>query len=329
MHTYNLMRIFACFALSAAFSGLYGQAPSNGPVNMDKPEVKALIEKAKKAAGTEWNGAERFLCEEPRGASASDPLVEPTKIFDNLYLLGKDGGEIYAITGSEGIILLGSGGATETDTVLLAGMQKLGLDPAKIKAVVIAHGHADHFGGAKFLQEKYGAHVYISAQDWDMMEHPPAGRGGEKKKAGPVLPNHDMLLTEGQPVVVGEAKVYPVFIPGHTPGSMALIFPVKDNGKQHMAAIFGGAVLLVRAMSGDREQYLKSIEHFREEAKKMKVDVYLKDHPLFDTEAEKLAKLKERKKGEPNPFVIGQAAYMRSVDVMSNCFEAQIEAHKL
>ena len=115
---------------------------------------------------------------------------------------------------------------------------------------------------------------------------------------------------------------------GHTPGSMALIFPVKDNGKLHMAAIFGGAVLLVRVMSGTREQYLNSIEHFRDEAKKAKVDVYLKDHPLFDGEAEKLVKLKARKKNEPNPFVVGQASYMRYVDVMSNCFQAQIEAHK-
>jgi metallo-beta-lactamase class B len=325
----RLLRPFLCLAASTTLSLLQAQAPNSAPANMDKLEVRALIAKAKKAAGTEWAGAERFLCEEPRGASANDPLVEPTKIFDNVYLLGKDGGEIYAITSSEGIILLGSGAATETESVLLAGLQKLGLDPSKIKAVVIAHGHADHFGGAKFLQEKYGAHVYISAQDWDLMEHPPAVRGGEKKKgAAPVLPNHDMLLTEGQPVVVGDAKVTPIFIPGHTPGSMALMFSVKDNGKTHSAAIFGGAVLLVRAMSGDSDQYLKSIERFRDAAKKAKVDVYLKDHPLFDGEAEKLAKLRSRKKGEPNPFVVGQASYMRYIDVMSACFEAQIEANK-
>ena len=30
-------------------------------------------------------------------------------------------------------------------------MKKLGLDPAKIKSVVIAHGHLDHFGGAFYL----------------------------------------------------------------------------------------------------------------------------------------------------------------------------------
>ena len=208
-------------------------------------------------------------------------------------------------------------------------MQKLGLDPAKIKIVIVAHGHADHFGGAKYLQEHYGAHVYVSAQDWDLIEHPAAGRGGEKKKAaGPAVPNHDMVLTEGQPVTFGDAKVIPVFIPGHTPGSMGYFFQVTDNGKKHMAGVFGGAVLLVRAMSGDREQYLKSIAHYKEEAKKLKVDVELKDHPLADGEPDKLAKLKDRKKGEPNPFVVGQASYGKFLDVMADCFQAQIAARK-
>jgi metallo-beta-lactamase class B len=313
----------------ALMAGLaHAQEGAGAPADLNKPEAQAFIAKAKKAAGTQWASVEHFLCEEPRGASASDPLVEPTKIFDNVYLLGKDGGEIYAITTSAGIILLGSGGATETESVLLAGMKKLGLDPTQIKIVIVAHGHADHFAGAKYLQDHFGAHVYIAQQDWDLIERPAAAADGKKKAAGPPIPKHDMLLEEGKPVVLGDETIIPVFIPGHTAGSMGMFFEVKDNGKKHMAGIFGGAVLLVRAMSGDRDQYVKSIAHYREMAKKLKVDVQLKDHVLTDGEPEKLMKIRERKKGEPNPFVVGQASYGRYLDVMENCFEAQIAARK-
>ena len=136
----------------------------------------------------------------------------------------------------------------------------------------------------------------------------------------------DMLMS--YPVVLGDEKIIPVFIPGHTAGSMGMFFEVRDNGKKHMAGIFGGAVLLVRAMSGDRDQYVKSIAHYREMAKKLKVDVQLKDHVLTDGEPEKLARIRARKPGEPNPFVVGWASYNRYLDVMNDCFEAQIAARK-
>jgi glyoxylase-like metal-dependent hydrolase (beta-lactamase superfamily II) len=32
-------------------------------------------------------------------------------------------------------------------------------------------------------------------------------------------------------------------IPGHTPGSMGVIFPVKDGRTTHIAGLFGGSIL--------------------------------------------------------------------------------------
>src|SRR5579864_9108917 len=176
-------------AVCAAPAGfVFSQPASPAPAKPDSDAVKALIEKAKKTGGPMWAEEEHFFCEAPRANSPNDPPIEPTKIFDNVYVIGNQGTVAYVIGTSDGLLMIDSLGADQVQTQLLPGFQKLGLDPAKVKAIVVGHGHADHFGGTAYFQEHYGSKVYISAADWDMMEHPPAGRGGGGAKKGPPAP---------------------------------------------------------------------------------------------------------------------------------------------
>jgi hypothetical protein len=79
------------------------------------------------------------------------------KVFDNLYFLGMYRVLGWAITTSQGIILLDAIYDYSIEAEVDEGLRKLGLNPADIKYVIVSHGHLDHAGGAKFLQEKYGA----------------------------------------------------------------------------------------------------------------------------------------------------------------------------
>jgi metallo-beta-lactamase class B len=312
----TLALAITCFALA--------QAPEAKP---DSPEVKALIEKAKKTAGAMWAEEAHFFCEAPRANSPNDPVIPPTKIFDNVYVIGNAGTVVYVIQTSDGLLMIDSLGANQVETQLLPGFQKLGLDPSQVKIILMGHGHADHFGGSPYMQEHFGSKVYISAADWNLMENPPPG--AQKKGPPPVLPKHDQVVAEGQPVVLGDLKVIPVSIPGHTPGSMGYIFPVKDNGKTRMAAVYGGTILTPGIISDEGLQtYLKSVAHFKEETKKAKVEVEIQNHPLMDPIQTKIDKLQSRKKGEPNPFVVGQAGYQKFLDVMSICTEVNIARRK-
>ncbi len=302
------------------------QAPEAKP---DSADVKALIEKAKKTAGTMWAEEAHFFCEAPRANSPNDPPIAPTKIFDNVYAIGNAGTVAFVIQTSAGLLMIDALGANQVDTLLLPGFQKLGLDPAQVKSIIVGHGHADHFGGSPYMQEHYGSKVYISAADWNLMENPPPGRGGRQGGPPVGLPKHDQVVSEGQAIVLGDLKVMPVAIPGHTPGSMGYILPVKDNGKTHMAAIYGGTVLTPGIISDEGLQtYLKSVEHFKTETKKAKVDVEIQNHPLMDPIQVKLDKLQSRKKGESNPFVVGQANYQKFLDVMALCTEVNIARRK-
>src|SRR5689334_10234247 len=145
-------------------SALYGQQPAAAPAKPDSEAVKALIEKAKKAGGPMWAGEEHFFCEAPRANSPNDPPIEPTRIFDNVYVIGNQGTVAYVISTSAGLLMIDSLSADQVQTQLLPGFQKLGLDPANVKVIVMGHGHADHFGGSPYMQEHYGSRIYRPAE---------------------------------------------------------------------------------------------------------------------------------------------------------------------
>src|SRR5690349_23197177 len=119
------MRQLILFVIAAGTA--MGQAPSTPP-KPDSEAVKALVEKAKKAGGPMWAQEEHFFCEAPRANSPNDPPIEPTKIFDIVYVIGNQGTVVYVIRTSAGLLMIDSLAANQVETQLLPGIQKLGLN---------------------------------------------------------------------------------------------------------------------------------------------------------------------------------------------------------
>jgi metallo-beta-lactamase class B len=285
----------------------------------------AHIEAARTLAGGDpvlmkaWN----FFCT-PTNYNTPAPEVEPAKVFDNLYAIPSSTRQqtiVWAITTRDGIILIDSGEQGRTEAVV-AGMQKVGLDPAQVKYILLGHGHGDHFAGASYFQDRYGTRVGTTAADWDLI-HPP---GAQLPAANqPARPRRDLVLEAGKPVVLGEQTVHLVAIPGHTPGSLGFIFNVRENGRTHTAALFGGTILdQGRITTEGLNQYLQSIAHFLDAARKMNVDVEIQNHALFDDTPARLARLRARQAGEPNPFLMSTATYVNLWNVASECIRAEI-----
>ena len=129
----------------------------------------------------------------------------------------------------------------------------------------------------------------------------------------------------GTPVTLGGETVNIVEIPGHTPGSVAFIFNVKENGRTHTAGLFGGTILgQARITTEGLNQYIQSIDHYLEFAKKMNVDVEIQNHALFDDTPGRIAKFKTRKPGDPNPLLMPIDKYTRMWGVVSECIRAEI-----
>jgi len=293
----------------------------------DNPQSLAHVDAARKLAGDDaWlKGPFNFYCVagNARGNSPTAPALEPVKLFDNLYAVGNSEATVYAIATSQGLILIDSGYADRVEPEVVNGLKALGLDPAKVKYVLIGHGHGDHFGGASYLQEHYGAKVGLTAADWDVMY--PATPPANANAANQVKPKRDLVLSEAQPLTLGDTTVTFVEIPGHTPGSLAFIFPVKEGRQSHVAGLFGGTILTSdRITTPGLQQYVRSIDHYLDAAKRLKVDVEVQNHAIFDGMPGRLAALKARRAGSPHPFIVNTDRYVRFWSIISECIQGEI-----
>jgi metallo-beta-lactamase class B len=337
-HAISALLAFAAFGAAV---GAQQPQPAAGP---DSPEVLQLVESASRSAGTEWTETVTFICSPnaSRPNRPDDPEIEPTRVFDNLYVVGRTGTAVWIVTTSAGIVLIDSGYADQLETVLLPGMRRLGLDPAQVSYVLLGHGHADHFGGARYFQQR-GARVVMAGPDWNLVENPPARRGGAAPRAGGAAPaargpapspaqppTRDIEAAEQQPIAVGDVTFTPVMVPGHTPGSMGVIFPVKDGPSTHTAGLYGGSILTPGILSDQQmQQYIESVGHWAEVTGRMNVDVEIQNHPMYDGFLTKLERLKQRTPGAPHPFVVGRDGYQRFVRIMSDCTKAQLARRRI
>jgi len=289
----------------------------------DTAAADAHVERARELAGTDVAAPFEFFCVpgNTRPNDFSAPPLEPVQLFDNLYAAGNSETVVYAIRTSDGIVLLDSGTADEVERLVIPGLRALGVDPADIKLVLLGHGHSDHYGGASYLQTQYGAHVGTTETDWETIAQAAAsGRPGSLP-----APARDLVLREGEPIVLGDTTITPVAIPGHTPGSLAFIFPVFDAGTRHVAGMFGSTVLAAAyTPAPGLLQYVDSIGHYLDVAADMGVDVEIQNHPIFDATPARLAALAARRPGEPHPFVMGADRYQRFWSIVSECMQADI-----
>ena len=233
------------------------------------------------------------------------------KVFDNLYFVGQSEYSVWAVTTSEGIVVLDAIFDYSVEEEVDGGMKKLGLDPTKIKYAILSHAHPDHFGGGKFLQDKYGTRAIMSAADWDGVE-----------RSNGTKPKRDMVATDGQKLTLGDTTVTMYLTPGHTPGTISSVFQVKDNGRTHTVALWGGM-----GLNNDKESltnYIASAKRFAEIAKQAGADIILSNHTDWDRSKINLPMLAKRTPGMANPYVTSNASVLRYLKVAEECATAKV-----
>jgi metallo-beta-lactamase class B len=202
-------------------------------------------------------------------------------------------------------------------------LKKLGFDPARIKYAIVSHAHIDHIGGAKFLQDTYGTRIVMSAADWDFTEN-------EKSPLLPaaIKPKRDVMVADGDKLTLGDTTLSIHLTPGHTPGTISLLIPVKDSGRPHLAATWGGTSFNFELTAANFQTYINSAAKYHEVVAKSGADVLLSNHTIFDGSRTKLPAMATRKAGDPHPYVIGNDSVQRYVKVAEECAWANLSRLK-
>jgi len=267
----------------------------------------------------------------------------PANVFDNLHFIGTKTAGVWAVSSSEGIIVIDAN-FHYSSKELVMGLLNFGLDPADIKYVLVTHAHDDRYWGAKGLQDTYpNARIGMSAADWEIV--------AKDTSPAQFKPKKDMVIADGQKIVLGDVTVTAYGTPGHTPGTLSFIIEplwnkesVASDNDRHVAAIWGGSDPSIGRQGvqyyPDGQSMMKahvaSLRRFIDLGTKAGVDVVLSPTLAHANMVEKLRNWRIRNpdhsagaeeslklEGLPHPFA-SKEAVERYNRILLECYEAQL-----
>ena len=201
-----------------------------------------------------------------------------TDAFDcHVYLL--DGGGEYALIDS---------GAGRDVGQILDHVRDDGLDPNRIRHILLTHAHADHSGGAAALRERLDVTIAASAEAAAMV------RSGDERtlsldvarRAGAYPDDYrytasavDLELAEGDRYQVGDLNLEVIATPGHSSDQIA--FVLRREGTVSVfagdALFEGGKILLQDIWNCSVQASCRSVEKLHA----LKMDGFYPGHRGF------------------------------------------------
>jgi hydroxyacylglutathione hydrolase len=139
---------------------------------------------------------------------------------------------------------------------ILSRLQKHGLT---LRQIVVTHAHIDHVGGAAQLRKLTGVPVLMNQQDLGLL-------GMMQMQAGwlgvptPEVTPPDASAEDGLAVGLATLPAQVLHTPGHTPGSICLLFHFNDQDLLLAGdTLFAGSIGRTDLPGGDGKQILRSL----------------------------------------------------------------------
>ena len=317
------LRRWALVALSSALTATLNAQPAPGT-----PE--ALFAAARQAAGTDHAGTYRRICGSPDNRySVSRPpprsgtpdranwYARPYRVFDNLYFIGTQIHSAWALTTSDGIIVIDSVFEYAVEAEMIEGLRALGLDPNDVRYMLISHAHGDHDQGAAIFQRLFGTEIVMGEADWESTLARTEYPGG--------VPTRDISVgPDGMKLTLGDTTVDVIATPGHTLGTLSYLFPVREGGRTLTVAYAGGTAFNFPREAQRFAIYRDSMIRSAELARAAGATVLMSNHTEFDRayDRARIAQLR-RLPGERHPYDTDVDTVVRYFDMSRDCAEAE------
>lgn len=258
-------------------------------------------------------------------------------MFDDLFFVGNKLVGSWVIRTSAGLVLIeGSGEVDHWENCLKPGLEELGFGEEKILALLLTHGHFDHYAGCDHIRRATGCDICLSAADTLYIT-----TGIENWKHNVEIPNPHVtrIIEPGQDLVFGDHVISVLDGSGHTPGCLNYSMEVHDDGEPHRFVMMGGyGIFGPGNFLGDEYPYgtenavgyaLKFASccvNTWEYAKRMHCDVFFNPHPHLCNMYELAEENQNRRPGEPNAFVVGEDGVRQwLLERFDACMEAAVK----
>lgn len=195
--------------------------------------------------------------------------MQPVLVVPGVHLLPFQIGQVYVWDWGDGLSVIDTSIAGSAPAIL-ATVSAIGRQPQDVREIILTHYHDDHRGSAAELAAATGAQVVAHRADapvirGELQQTPPVLMDFERPIAAAVMPlvpkvagvPVDREVEDGD-LTLGGGLI--VSVPGHTPGSIALVTPgpgprvlfTGDTLAEH-----GGSVIL-GVFNIDRAEAIRS-----------------------------------------------------------------------
>jgi len=178
---------------------------------------------------------------------------------------------IYLLDGGDEYTLIDAGCGTERSIAgILSNMEREGLDPARLRTVILTHSHFDHAGGANHFRAAYGCRVVAPVGERHFIE-------GHADPAQACVV--DQAVEDGDTVRVGELTLTARCVPGHSEATTGYLVDTPE-GRLFFAGdivFINGIIGLINYRGSDLTQYRQNIGRLAN----LGIDALLPGHLLF------------------------------------------------